>query len=109
MSITVKNLTKIYGEQKAVDNISFTVNKGEIVGFLGPNGAGVKMAIIMIHGSGLLISSLPARLILVTAPHTKIKIAMGPRAIQINPKMRFSFCIEICLISYVLINFIAEI
>ena len=40
MSITVKNLTKIYGEQKAVDNISFTVSKGEIVGFLGTNGAG---------------------------------------------------------------------
>src|SRR5829696_4481819 len=40
MSITVKNLTKIYGEQKAIDNISFSVSKGEIVGFLGPNGAG---------------------------------------------------------------------
>jgi ABC-2 type transport system ATP-binding protein len=40
MSLEVKNLTKIYGNQKALDNISFTVNKGEIVGFLGPNGAG---------------------------------------------------------------------
>jgi ATP-binding cassette subfamily B protein len=40
MSITVNNLTKIYGAQKAVDSISFRVNKGEIVGFLGPNGAG---------------------------------------------------------------------
>jgi ABC-2 type transport system ATP-binding protein len=38
--ITVKDLTKKYGEQAAVDNISFTVKKGEIVGFLGPNGAG---------------------------------------------------------------------
>ena len=40
MSILVKNLTKIYGSQKAVNDISFEVGKGEIVGFLGPNGAG---------------------------------------------------------------------
>ena len=38
--IEVKNLTKIYGEQRAIDNISFIANKGEILGFLGPNGAG---------------------------------------------------------------------
>src|SRR5687767_8354354 len=50
MSITVKNLTKTYGEQKAVDNISFTVNKGEIVGFLGPNGAGKSTTMKMITG-----------------------------------------------------------
>ena len=40
MSIAVKNISKSYGAQKALDNISFSVNKGEIVGFLGPNGAG---------------------------------------------------------------------
>lgn len=40
MSLVVRNLTKIYGLQKAVDNISFSVAQGEIVGFLGPNGAG---------------------------------------------------------------------
>ncbi|MDH5605120.1 MAG: ATP-binding cassette domain-containing protein, partial [Cyclobacteriaceae bacterium] len=40
MSIRIKNLTKIYGAQKAVDDISFEVESGEIVGFLGPNGAG---------------------------------------------------------------------
>ena len=40
MSITVQNLTKAYGEQKAIDDISFNVKTGEILGFLGPNGAG---------------------------------------------------------------------
>ena len=40
MSIEVNNISKSYGAQKALDNISFTVKKGEIVGFLGPNGAG---------------------------------------------------------------------
>ena len=40
MSLQVNNLTKTYGQQRAVDNISFSINKGEIVGFLGPNGAG---------------------------------------------------------------------
>ena len=40
MSIEVNNISKSYGVQKALDNVSFTVQKGEIVGFLGPNGAG---------------------------------------------------------------------
>ena len=40
MSIIVKNLSKIYGTQKALQEVSFEVNKGEILGFLGPNGAG---------------------------------------------------------------------
>ena len=40
MSIEVSNITKIYGEQKALNAISFKVSKPEIVGFLGPNGAG---------------------------------------------------------------------
>ena len=40
MSIEVKDITKLYGEQKALNSISFSVNSAEIVGFLGPNGAG---------------------------------------------------------------------
>jgi ABC-2 type transport system ATP-binding protein len=50
MSIEVKNLLKLYGEQKAVNNISFRVNKGEIVGFLGPNGAGKSTTMKIITG-----------------------------------------------------------
>lgn len=40
MSIKATGLCKIYGTQKAVDDVSFSINSGEIVGFLGPNGAG---------------------------------------------------------------------
>src|ERR1035438_9296570 len=50
MSIEVKDLIKIYGEQKAVDGLSFTVNKGEIAGFLGPNGAGKSTTMRIITG-----------------------------------------------------------
>ncbi len=50
MSITITNLSKTYGTQKAVNNISFTVAKGEIVGFLGPNGAGKSTTMKMITG-----------------------------------------------------------
>src|ERR1700730_12186844 len=50
MSIEVKNLLKQYGEQKAVNNISFKVNKGEIVGFLGPNGAGKSTTMKILTG-----------------------------------------------------------
>ncbi len=50
MSITVNNLTKIYGTQKAVDAISFTIDKAAIVGFLGPNGAGKSTTLKIITG-----------------------------------------------------------
>ena len=50
MSIEVKNLSKYYGNQAAVNNISFNVGKGEIVGFLGPNGAGKSTTMKVITG-----------------------------------------------------------
>lgn len=40
MSIEVNKITKLYGEQKALNEVSFSIKSGEIVGFLGPNGAG---------------------------------------------------------------------
>lgn len=48
--IEVKNVTKKYGKVKAVDNISFTINDGEIVGLLGPNGAGKSTTMNMLTG-----------------------------------------------------------
>ncbi|MFY0253421.1 gliding motility-associated ABC transporter ATP-binding subunit GldA [Chitinophaga sp. 30R24] len=50
MSIQVSELSKIYGEQRAVDAISFELKKGEITGFLGPNGAGKSTTMKMITG-----------------------------------------------------------
>src|ERR1700744_4586528 len=50
MSIEIKDLVKTYGEQKAVDTISFQVGKGEIVGFLGPNGAGKSTTMKILTG-----------------------------------------------------------
>ena len=46
--IDVQNLTKYYGTKLALDKISFTVRKGEVLGFLGPNGAGKSTAMKII-------------------------------------------------------------
>lgn len=48
--IEVKNLTKCYGSHRAVDDLSFTVESGQIYGFLGPNGAGKSTTMNMITG-----------------------------------------------------------
>jgi ABC-2 type transport system ATP-binding protein len=50
MSITISNLTKTYGKQKAIDSISFNASNNEIVGFLGPNGAGKSTTMKIITG-----------------------------------------------------------
>src|SRR5690606_27854527 len=50
MDIQIENLTKRYGTQTAVDNISFEVRTGEVPGFLGPNGAGKSTSMKMITG-----------------------------------------------------------
>ena len=50
MSVKVQPLTKIYGEQTALNDISFEVKKGEVLGFLGPNGAGKTTTMKIITG-----------------------------------------------------------
>ncbi len=50
MSIIVKNISKLYGKQKALNNVSFEIKSGEIVGFLGPNGAGKSTMMKIITG-----------------------------------------------------------
>jgi len=50
MAIKVQNISKVYGDQKAVDNISFDIPKGQIVGFLGPNGAGKSTTMKILAG-----------------------------------------------------------
>jgi len=51
MSILVENVTKLYGQQKALNQVKFQVGKAEIVGFLGPNGAGKSTMMKIITGS----------------------------------------------------------
>ncbi|MFZ1735412.1 MAG: ATP-binding cassette domain-containing protein, partial [Candidatus Moraniibacteriota bacterium] len=48
--ITLKNVTKYFGNVKAVDNLSFSVDSGEVIGFLGPNGAGKTTTLRMMTG-----------------------------------------------------------
>src|SRR5574344_740936 len=48
--IKIENLVKLFGSKRAVDDISFTVGKGEVLGFLGPNGAGKSTTMRMITG-----------------------------------------------------------
>jgi ABC-2 type transport system ATP-binding protein len=50
MSIVIESVSKYYGNQKALDNVSFEVKTGEIVGFLGPNGAGKSTMMKIITG-----------------------------------------------------------
>ncbi|MCC6461823.1 MAG: gliding motility-associated ABC transporter ATP-binding subunit GldA [Saprospiraceae bacterium] len=50
MSVKVKNLSKVYGAQRAVDDLSFEARKGEVLGFLGPNGAGKTTTMKIITG-----------------------------------------------------------
>lgn len=51
MSIEISNISKTYGTQQVLKNISFTIGKGEIVGFLGPNGAGKTTTMRILAGA----------------------------------------------------------
>ncbi len=50
MSVTVRNITKWYGRQKALDDVSFSIEQGHVTGFLGPNGAGKSTMMKIITG-----------------------------------------------------------
>lgn len=90
MSITVNHLTKQYGEQIAVNQVSFTVGKGEIVGFLGPNGAGKSTTMKMITGyiepdeGTVEVCGIPVD---TTKTNSKKKIGYLPEANPLYPDM----------------------
>ena len=90
MSIQVSGLTKRYGRQRALDNISFTVNSGEIVGFLGPNGAGKSTTMKILTGyvdadeGNAFVSSLNVH---THKLETKKKIGYLPEANPLYPDM----------------------
>ena len=48
--VVVENLTKCYGDLRAVDDVSFSIDRGRILGFIGPNGAGKTTAIKILVG-----------------------------------------------------------
>ncbi|MFV0268763.1 MAG: ATP-binding cassette domain-containing protein, partial [Draconibacterium sp.] len=50
MSIETRNISKLYGKQRALDMVSLSVRKGELVGLLGPNGAGKSTLMKIITG-----------------------------------------------------------
>ncbi len=50
MSVETRHITKLFGKQKALDSVSFSIKKGELVGFLGPNGAGKSTMMKIITG-----------------------------------------------------------
>ncbi|GET27318.1 gliding motility-associated ABC transporter ATP-binding subunit GldA [Prolixibacter sp. NT017] len=67
MSIQVENITKLFGEQKALDDVTFSIHTGEVTGFLGPNGAGKSTMMKIITGlltpssGNAVVNDLPVR------------------------------------------------
>ena len=90
MSIQVEQVVKVYGEQVAVDHISFTIGKGEVVGFLGPNGAGKSTTMKMLtgflkpDGGNIAVCGLP---VVGEALETKKKIGYLPELNPLYPDM----------------------
>ncbi|MBE6824514.1 MAG: ATP-binding cassette domain-containing protein [Ruminococcaceae bacterium] len=95
--VEVKNLTKCYGDIKAVDDISFTAQSGEVLGFLGPNGAGKSTTMNIITGylsstSGTV--SVDGSEILENPKETKSKIGYLPEIPPLYPDMTVKSYLE---------------
>lgn len=101
--VEVKNLKKRYGDKQAVDDISFTVNKGEIFGILGPNGAGKTTTLEMmetlrdIDGGTILIDGVN-----VAKDPNKIKYLIGvqPQTPAFQDKTKLTEVIELFAAAY---------
>ena len=90
MPVEVREITKVYGEQKALDSVNFTVSRGEIAGFLGPNGAGKTTLMKIITGfmpptSGKVL--IDGTEVSVNDPATKRKIGYLPENNPLYPEM----------------------
>jgi ABC-2 type transport system ATP-binding protein len=91
--IAVRNLVKRYGAKVAVDDVSFSVDKGEVVGFLGPNGAGKSTTLRIIAGflgatSGTV--SVAGHDIAKESFEARTKLGYMPEAVPLYPEMRVS-------------------
>ncbi len=97
--ITIENLTKYYGKNRAVNNISFTINDNEILGFLGPNGAGKSTTMNMIAGylpmSGGKVTICGSD---ITAEPVKAKMNIGylPEIPPVYPDMKVKEYLDFC-------------
>lgn len=90
--IEVKNLTKVYGSVRAVDDLTFTVEPGVVTGFLGPNGAGKSTTMRMILGldaptsGSALIDGAPYRSL--PNPLSKVGALLDAKAVHPNRSAR---------------------
>jgi ABC-2 type transport system ATP-binding protein len=97
MSISVKHLTKIYGAQKAINDLSFSVSRGEVVGFLGPNGAGksTTMKILTGYMPATTGEAMVCGLSVDTRPlEVKTKIGYLPESNPLYPEMYVKECLS---------------
>jgi len=89
--IEVRNLSKYYGSRCAVDNISFTVNAGEIVGFLGPNGAGKTTTIRVLtcyHPATSGMAKVAGYDVFTQSMQVRQNVGYLPESVPLYPEMR---------------------
>lgn len=97
--ITIENLTKYYGKNRAVNNISFTINDNEILGFLGPNGAGKSTTMNMIAGYLPMTSgkvTIFGHDITRDATNAKLELGYLPEIPPVYPDMKVTEYLSFC-------------